>query len=68
VGTALSVLISGFILKLGGYVANQVQGPGAKLAIRLLIGPIPALVFIGAFILMQMYPLDEKTYKKFMGQ
>jgi GPH family glycoside/pentoside/hexuronide:cation symporter len=67
-GTALSMLLSGFILKLGGYAANQVQGPGARLAIRLIIGPIPALIFVAALVLMQFYPLDEKTYKKLMGQ
>jgi GPH family glycoside/pentoside/hexuronide:cation symporter len=68
VGTALSMLISGFILKLGGYIANQPQGPAAKLAIRIIIGPIPALIFLGALILMQSYTLDEKSYKKLMGQ
>jgi GPH family glycoside/pentoside/hexuronide:cation symporter len=68
VGTALSMLLSGLILKLGGYAANQVQGPAARLAIRLIIGPIPALIFVAALILMQSYPLDEKTYKKLMGQ
>jgi GPH family glycoside/pentoside/hexuronide:cation symporter len=67
-GTALSMLLSGIILKLGGYAANQVQGPGARLAIRLIIGPIPAAIFLGALLLMQSYPLDEKTYKKLMGQ
>ncbi|MDR1506097.1 MAG: MFS transporter [Treponema sp.] len=67
-GAALSMLISGLILKLGGYAANQVQGPPARLAIRLIIGPIPALIFLAALILMQSYPLDEKTYRKLMGQ
>ncbi|MDR0447936.1 MAG: MFS transporter [Treponema sp.] len=67
-GTALSVFISGFILNMGGYVANAVQIPSARFAIRLIIGPIPAIVFLVAIILVQFYPLDEKTYKKFMGQ
>jgi len=68
VGMALSAFISGLILNWGGYVANTAQGAPAKLAIRLLIGPIPAAIFIGGLILMQFYPLDEKTYKKMMGQ
>jgi GPH family glycoside/pentoside/hexuronide:cation symporter len=68
VGIALSVFISGLILNWGGYVPKAVQSPSAQLAIRLIIGPIPAAVFIGAFILVQFYPLDEKTYRKFMGQ
>ncbi len=67
-GTALSVFVSGLILNLGGYVAKAIQIPSAKLAIRLIIGPIPALVFLCAFVLMRFYPLDEKTYKRLMGQ
>ncbi|MDR1930678.1 MAG: MFS transporter [Treponema sp.] len=68
VGAALSMFISGLILKLGGYAANTVQGPGARLAIRIIIGPIPALIFLAALLLMQFYTLDEKSYKKLMGQ
>jgi len=67
-GAALSGFISGIILSLGGYVAHAVQSPQAKLAIRLIIGPIPAVVFVCALFLIQFYPLDEKTYKKLMGQ
>jgi GPH family glycoside/pentoside/hexuronide:cation symporter len=67
-GTALSIFISGLILNWGGYVANTVQIPSAKLAIRLIIGPIPAFIFICATILVQSYPLDEKSYKTLMGQ
>jgi GPH family glycoside/pentoside/hexuronide:cation symporter len=68
VGAALSVFVSGLILNWGGYVAKAVQGPKALLAIRLIIGPIPAVIFLGAFVLMRFYPLDEKTYRKIMGQ
>ncbi|MDR2073086.1 MAG: MFS transporter [Spirochaetaceae bacterium] len=63
-GAALSMLITGQILKWGGYAANQIQGPRTQLAIRLIIGPIPALIFLGAWIILQFYPLDERTYKK----
>ncbi len=62
VGQALAIMISGGVLALGGYVADAIQGPAAQLAIRLLVGPIPALVLIGAIVLIQLYPLDEKTY------
>jgi GPH family glycoside/pentoside/hexuronide:cation symporter len=62
VGQSLSVFLSGVILSLGGYVADTVQSEGAVWAIRFIIGPIPTLVFIGAFVLIQFYPLDEKTY------
>jgi GPH family glycoside/pentoside/hexuronide:cation symporter len=63
-GTALSVFLSGIILSLGGYVAEAAQSTGSVLAIRSLIGPIPAVIFIGALAVIQFYPLDEKTYRE----
>jgi GPH family glycoside/pentoside/hexuronide:cation symporter len=67
-GTALSVFVSGLILNVGGYTAQAVQGPAARLAIRIIIGPLPAIFFLGAFILMQFYSLDESAYKKLREQ
>jgi GPH family glycoside/pentoside/hexuronide:cation symporter len=60
-GTALSVFLSGLILSLGGYIADTVQSPKTILAIRLLIGPIPGVIFIAALAVIQRYPLDEKS-------
>jgi GPH family glycoside/pentoside/hexuronide:cation symporter len=60
-GTALSVFVSGGILALGGYRANAEQGGEAILAIRLLTGPIPALILIGAMALIHCYPLDREA-------
>ncbi|MDR2182267.1 MAG: MFS transporter [Treponema sp.] len=66
-GTALAVFLSGLILGAGGYEANAVQGAGAKLAIRLVIGPLPAFIFLCAFLLVRLYTLDENAYKKIMA-
>jgi GPH family glycoside/pentoside/hexuronide:cation symporter len=63
-GTALSVFVSGGILALGGYQANTEQGRGAISAIRLLTGPIPALILIGAMGLIHFYTLDQKIYRR----
>jgi GPH family glycoside/pentoside/hexuronide:cation symporter len=68
VGQALSVFIAGLILSWGGYVANQPQTAGAKTAIRLIIGPLPALILLGAIILVHFYPLSEKKYNELMGK
>jgi GPH family glycoside/pentoside/hexuronide:cation symporter len=67
-GTSLSVFISGLILSAGGYIANQVQSESAVWAIRLIIGPIPALILLGAMVLINGYTLDEKAYKKLLEQ
>ncbi|MDR2185532.1 MAG: MFS transporter [Treponema sp.] len=63
-GQSLAVFLSGLILAGGGYAAGAVQGAGALMAIRLIIGPLPALIFLLALVLVQFYPLDEGTYKK----
>jgi GPH family glycoside/pentoside/hexuronide:cation symporter len=68
VGQALAVFVSGLVLSWGGYAANAAQGPGARLAIRILIGPLPAFILIGAIVLIQFYPLNEKTYKELLNR
>jgi len=65
-GQALAIGLSGLILSWNGYVADAVQSPAAILAIRLLIGPIPAIVFIFAVILLSFYPITEKAYNEMM--
>jgi GPH family glycoside/pentoside/hexuronide:cation symporter len=67
-GQSLALLGTGLILSLGGYVAEAAQTASAKLAIRLLIGPIPIVVFLAALILIQFYPLDEKAYTALMAE
>ncbi|GHV74396.1 sugar transporter [Spirochaetia bacterium] len=67
-GMALSVFLSGAILSLGGYIAGAVQSAETLLAIRLLVGPIPAVIFIGALAAVQFYPLDEKAVREIMGR
>jgi len=62
-GTSLAIFLTGVILGWAKYSANAVDQPAsARLAIRLLVGPIPAAVFLGAMILIQFYPLSEKAY------
>ena len=63
IGQSLAIVLTGGILQLARYVPNAAeQAESARLTIRLLIGPIPAAVLIGAMLLIQFYPLDEKTY------
>jgi GPH family glycoside/pentoside/hexuronide:cation symporter len=67
VGQAVSVFVAGLILSWGGYVANQAQTAAAKLAIRIIIGPLPAVILLGAIVLVQQYPLDEKKYRELLS-
>ncbi|MDR1903099.1 MAG: MFS transporter [Treponema sp.] len=68
VGQSLAVFISGLILDLGGYIADAVQSSGAITAIRIIVGPLPAIILAGALIVIQFYPLDEKTYREIIVQ
>jgi len=58
-----AMALLGFILSIAGYVPDIAQGPAALGAIRLMIGPIPAVILVGATVLVQFYPIDEKTYE-----
>ncbi len=67
-GQALSIFLSGLILSWGGYVANAIQGSGAKFAIRLIMGPLPAVVLVAGLIVVQFFPIDEKTYNEIINK
>jgi GPH family glycoside/pentoside/hexuronide:cation symporter len=63
-GSSLAVLLSGLILQAGGYIADAVQPETALFAIRLIIGPVPAVIFTAAALLLRFYPLDEKACRE----
>jgi len=65
-GQALAIGLSGLILSWNGYVADAVQSPAAILAIRLLIGPVPAIVFALSVVVLSFYPITEKVYNEMM--
>ncbi|MDA8426834.1 MAG: MFS transporter [Treponema sp.] len=62
IGSAVAMFASGLVLSFGGFVPNAAQAPASQLAIRLLIGPIPAVFLLGALFLIDRYPIDEKSY------
>jgi glycoside/pentoside/hexuronide:cation symporter, GPH family len=63
IGQAIAWGVGLLVLALGRYVANIHPLPAsAQLAIRFLVGPLPAIVLLVALILVQFYPLDEKSY------
>ena len=65
----MAIALTGLILGAGGYAANLAeQSQGALGAIRLIIGPIPAVIFIAAIILIDRYPIDEATYNAIVGK
>jgi Na+/melibiose symporter-like transporter len=51
--------IIGAVLSLTGYIPDATQFPEALFGIRLLLGPIPAVIFILALITLYCYPINE---------
>lgn len=74
VGVAIAAGIALFCLGFAGYVTPEfaeqvvVQPPAAMFMIRLLLGPIPAVIFVSAIFLLQGYPIDEKAYNAIMAE
>jgi glycoside/pentoside/hexuronide:cation symporter, GPH family len=66
-GQALSIATSGFILGRSGYIADAEQTATAIGAIRLLLGPIPGIVFLAAIAVLCAYPITEKVYNELMS-
>jgi GPH family glycoside/pentoside/hexuronide:cation symporter len=67
-GTALSLFLSGQILNLWRLRCEHRSKLWGETGDTLDYRPIPAVIFLAEFVLMQLYPLDEKTCKKLMGQ
>ena len=60
-GQAVSTGVSGVILSIAGYRADVVQSPDTIFAIRVIAGPIAAVVCLLGCILLHLYPIDKKT-------
>ena len=68
IGVAIAAALSGAFLSLESFVPNVAdQADSALFAIRLLIGPIPAVIFTAGILLIQRYRLDEKTYNAILA-
>jgi GPH family glycoside/pentoside/hexuronide:cation symporter len=64
IGQALAIGVSGWILQGSGYVPEVVQGETARLGIRLLLGPVTAIIFVAAVVVLRFYPLNESRYNE----
>jgi glycoside/pentoside/hexuronide:cation symporter, GPH family len=62
-GGALAGFLVGQFLTLFGYVANAVQSSTSILGMRLLIGPLPAVLILLSNLALAFYPLDRKRYE-----
>jgi GPH family glycoside/pentoside/hexuronide:cation symporter len=65
VTTSLAVPAVGLILQFTGYVPNAARQPdSALLGIRVVIGPIPAVLLCAGILFAVLYPLSREQYAR----
>ncbi len=69
VATSLAVPAVGPVLQFTGYVPNAAQQPpSALLGIRIVIGPIPALLLCAGILFAILYPLGREEYTRLVEE
>lgn len=75
IGIALAVFLTSRVLEWSGYVsstgggANQVDQPASALwTIRLIMGPIPAVLIIGGAVCAMFYPISRSVHRQILKQ
>lgn len=63
-GQAIAMAVNGWVLGAFGYVALEQQTDLAKVGIRLLVGPVPALFFIAGVFVLSFYPINHAFYQR----
>jgi GPH family glycoside/pentoside/hexuronide:cation symporter len=61
-GTALVLALVQWVLHLSGYTAGALQPDSALLAIRLMIGPLPAVLLLISMYLAWHYPITRSRH------
>ena len=63
-GQGIANGVMGWMLGIAGFQADILQGPDAIGAIKLLLGPIPATVFLLSIGVLYFYPISEARYNE----
>ncbi|MBW1983677.1 MAG: MFS transporter [Deltaproteobacteria bacterium] len=66
IGQAVALGITGAVLSIVDYVPEVAQSAKAMFGIRLLLGPIPALIFILSLVMLYFYPINEQRYNEIL--
>jgi glycoside/pentoside/hexuronide:cation symporter, GPH family len=63
IASSVAIPLVLLVLDFTGYMPNSAQQPeNALLGIRIVIGPIPAVILILGILFAVMYPLDRERY------
>jgi GPH family glycoside/pentoside/hexuronide:cation symporter len=69
VATSIAILLVGLLLEAFGYQPNvAIQRPQAELAIRLITGPIPAVLLCLGILCAAFYPLSREQYHRIVRE
>jgi GPH family glycoside/pentoside/hexuronide:cation symporter len=69
VASSLAIPLALLLLEVTGYVPNAPQQPaGALWGIRIVIGPIPALLLGGGILFALRYPLGREQYARILHE
>ncbi len=64
IASSIAIPLALLLLQVTGYRPNAAaQGPEAVLAIRVLTGPVPAVLLAGGILLAAFYPLSRRAYE-----
>lgn len=65
---ALGIAVSGWALKLSGYVPNVAQTEQARLGIRLFFGIVPSVVLLVSLPLLFWYPITRASHARLRAE
>lgn len=66
-GVAIALFASGVFLDLAGFIAGaEAQPPAALWTIRLLIGPLPAILLLGSLWFAYRYPINRDRHQQIL--
>lgn len=73
-GLALGLFVSGWVLDLAGYInatpgqPDPVQPASALLAMRVLIGPVSAVILLLSFLAVRAYPITRQRHAEIRAE
>lgn len=69
VASSIAIPLTLLILDASGYVANAAQQPSSSLTgIRIIVGPIPAVMLIGGILFAALYPLNRDQFQQMVSE
>ena len=69
VATSIAIPLVLLVLEFTGYVPNSMQQPpSALMGLRIVMGPIPAVLLCLGIVIALRYPLDRKAYERILAE